>query len=410
MNDSDHTFAFLKRLGATKSKNEKLAILREADATTRDLMHRAMNPFITYGVAKVDIPKPGVNALAEGHIEMLERLASRELSGNAAKLAISTAMGSLTAASQEVLRRILTKDLKCGTGTTLINEIWPGLIPKFSVQLSEVYDPKRVTQWPVGFQRKLDGMRAVAIIDPDKGEVNMVSREGHPLPALEPIAEVVRSKLDIFRPWREKPIFLDGEATSGSFNDTVSQVRRKSKQADDAVFNIFDVFGPGGSAMPLEQRLELVDSIVNAFDNQRIGRVPMKLCYSDDEVQAAVNAEWDAGEEGGMVKRLDAPYELKRGYHWMKVKGYDSAEFEVLGVFEGTGQYAGTAGGFVVRLENGGECRVAGITEKTRDLIWNNPDVIGRLIEVGFHERTPDGSLRHPRFVKFRDTLTGEKE
>lgn len=410
MNDSDDTFAFLERLGATKSKNEKLAILREADETTRDLMHRAMNPFITYGVAKVDVPKPGVNALAEGHIEMLERLASRDLSGNAAKLAISNAMGSLTAASQEVLRRILTKDLKCGTGTTLINEIWPGLIPKFSVQLSEVYDPKRVTQWPVGFQRKLDGMRAVAIIDPDKGEVNMVSREGRPLPALEPIAEILRSKLDIFRPWREKPIFLDGEATSGSFNDTVSQVRRKSKQADDAVFNIFDVFGPGGSAMPLDQRLGLVDSIVNAFDNQRIGRVPMKLCYSDDEVQAAVNVEWDAGEEGGMVKRLDAPYELKRGYHWMKVKGYESAEFEVLGVFEGTGQYVGTGGGFIVRLENGGECRVAGINEKMRGLVWNNPEVIGRLIEVGFHERTPDGSLRHPRFVKFRDTLTGEKE
>ncbi|VTU31918.1 DNA ligase [Variovorax sp. PBS-H4] len=410
MHDSDHTFAFLERLGATKSKNEKLAILATADETTKDLMHRAMNPFITYGVAKVHFPAPGVSAIAEGHITMLERLASRELSGNAAKQAIDKAMGSLTAGSQQVLARIITKDLKCGTGTTLINEVWPGLIPKFAVQLSEVYDPKRVKSWPVAFQRKLDGMRAVAIVDPDKGTVDMVSREGRPLPALDPIAEVLRAGVGMFAKWLEKPIFLDGEATSGSFNDTVSQVRRKSKDAEDAVFNIFDVFGPGGSQLPLEQRLTLVDSIVTAYNTPRIGRVAVQYCHSDDEVQAAVNREWDAGEEGGMVKILDAPYELKRGYHWMKVKGYDSAEFEVLAVFEGTGQYVGTAGGFVVRLENGEECRVAGITEALRAEIWNNPNVIGRLIEVGFHERTPSGSLRHPRFVKFRDTLTGERE
>ncbi|MBT2325525.1 hypothetical protein J7E62_24635 [Variovorax paradoxus] len=411
MFDSDNTYAFLQRLGATKSKNEKLAILKDASELDRDLMHRAMNPFITYGVAKVDVPAPGVNALAYGHIAMLERLASRQLSGNAAKLAIANAMGSLTAASQEVLKRILTKDLKCGTGTTLINEIWPGLIPKFAVQLSEVYDPKRVTQWPVGFQRKLDGMRAIAVINPDKGEVNMVSREGRPLPALDPIAAELKKLMNIFVNWADRPICLDGEATSGSFNDTVSQVRRKSKTADDAVFNIFDVFGPDGSKLPLEHRITLVESIVSAYSSPMIGRVPMKLCYSDDEVQAAVNAEWDAGEEGGMVKRLDAPYELKRGYNWMKVKGYDSAEFEVLDVFEGTGKYEGTAGGYIVRLENGETCRVAGITEKDRAWLWaNREEVKGHWLEVGFHERTPSGSLRHPRAVKLRGPITEDKE
>lgn len=410
MSDSNNTYELLERLGATKSKNEKLAILKEADETARDLMHRAMNPFITYGVAKVYFPAPGVSALDDAHIHMLDRLASRELSGNAAKQAIDKAMGSLTAASQQVLARIITKDLKCGTGTTLINQIWPGLIPKFAVQLSEVYEPKRVTSWPVGFQRKLDGMRAVAVIDPDKGTVDMVSREGRPIPAIEHIAEELKRRIDMFATWDEKPIFLDGEATSGSFNDTVSQVRRKSKKAEDAVFNIFDVFGPGGSNLTQERRLELVDSIVAAYNSPMIGKVPLRLCYSDDEVQAAVNAEWDAGEEGGMVKRMDAPYELKRGFNWMKLKGYDAADFEVISVFEGTGQYVGTGGGFIVRLENGGECRVAGITEQMRTLIWNNPDVIGRLIEVGFHERTPDGSLRHPRFVKFRDTWTGSLE
>ena len=36
--------------------------------------------------------------------------------------------------------------------------------------------------------------------------------------------------------------------------------------------------------------------------------------------------------------------------------------------------------------------------------------VIGRLIEVKYHEITPDGSMRHPRFARVRDLLEkGEK-
>ncbi|MER9496402.1 hypothetical protein NKI86_32140, partial [Mesorhizobium sp. M0320] len=34
----------------------------------------------------------------------------------------------------------------------------------------------------------------------------------------------------------------------------------------------------------------------------------------------------------------------------------------------------------------------------------------GRLVEVEFHEVTPDGSLRHPRFIRFRDDKDGELE
>lgn len=410
MHDSDNTYTLLERLGATKSKNEKLEILRGASQTDRNVMHRAMNPYITYGVAKVDIPKPGVNALAEGHIHMLDRLASRELSGNAAKLAIANAMGSLTAPSQEVLRRILIKDLRCGTGNTLINSVWPGLIPEFDVQLSEVYDQKRIKTWPAQFQRKLDGMRAVAVIDTYKGTVDFVSREGRPINTLDHLADILREKLDLFSHYEHNPIMLDGEATSGSFNDTVSQVKRKKGKAEDAVFNIFDIFYEHGNDDTQAARSALVAGIVAQYAHPAIGLVESHQVDSHEDIVRRVGEIWAAGGEGGMVKDLSMPYRRKRGFHWMKIKQKDSAEFEVLSVFRGTGAYADTAGGFVVRLENGGEGKVAGITEATRAAIWDNPTVIGRLIEVAFHERTPDGSFRHPRFVKFRDTLTGQKE
>lgn len=37
--------------------------------------------------------------------------------------------------------------------------------------------------------------------------------------------------------------------------------------------------------------------------------------------------------------------------------------------------------------------------------------LVGRIAEVGYHLATPAGSLRRPRFIRFRDTLyRGYKE
>ncbi len=41
---------------------------------------------------------------------------------------------------------------------------------------------------------------------------------------------------------------------------------------------------------------------------------------------------------------------------------------------------------------------LSGIKHKYLDEIWNNQSkYLGRIVEVHCHEKTPDGSLRHPR-------------
>ena len=112
-----------------------------------------------------------------------------------------------------------------------------------------------------------------------------------------------------------------------------------------------------------------------------------------------------------------------------------------LDVYEGEGKYEGMAGGVVVDF-NGVPVRIGGgFTDQQRAEIWadfkgvsvtysytsweeeldemitvtekvkpSGQSVIGRLIEVKYHEITPDGSMRHPRFARFRDLLEkGEK-
>jgi ATP-dependent DNA ligase len=69
----------------------------------------------------------------------------------------------------------------------------------------------------------------------------------------------------------------------------------------------------------------------------------------------------------------------------------------------GTGKNANRLGNFIVDVDgvkvNVGE----GITDKQRDEFWQNKNkLIGKIIEVKFQEKTPDGSLRFPRFVRHR--------
>ena len=46
----------------------------------------------------------------------------------------------------------------------------------------------------------------------------------------------------------------------------------------------------------------------------------------------------------------------------------------------------------------------SGFSDILREKIWNTPEAfLGRTIEVRYQEETPDGSLRFPTFVCFRN-------
>jgi DNA ligase-1 len=73
-------------------------------------------------------------------------------------------------------------------------------------------------------------------------------------------------------------------------------------------------------------------------------------------------------------------------------------------MLEGTGKHSGKLGSFVVDYK-GVEVRVgSGLTDDLREQIWSDKAThIGRTIEVRYQEETPDGSLRFPTFVCFRN-------
>jgi DNA ligase-1 len=437
--NSNRIYAIIEQIAQTGSKLGKEALVREhgADEDFKRALVAALNPFVTYGIAKVPEASVGSAEFSSITWRLLDDLASRSLSGNRAREVLQTHLAGLTSESAELLKRIVTKDLRAGFSESTVNKALPGLVPTFDCMLAHPFDAKRVKAWPVIVEPKFDGVRVLAFVDVPGEQVCFLSRNGKEFTVFDhlkqPIIDLLRDRAFRLEGWLNTCV-LDGEVVSGTFNNTVSEVRKKSKQAKDATFAVFDMVPrecltlrskeASKRAGSYADRRALMSAIFPHFERgaktteHRVAMLPAIYCHDAAEVEA-VYAEFLAARlEGAIAKDMDGLYECKRSYAWMKLKPEETIDVPIVGAFQGTGKYANTLGGLIVDV-NGVQVRVSGMTDEQRDQMWaayqrdSDPggtrydgwvgELLGRLIEVEYHEVTPDGSLRHPRFMRFRD-------
>lgn len=389
----------------------KVEILKRDDwVGLRSAVQAALHPLWTYGVKKLpDVKSQGQSTLFTHAGPLLRQLRTRALTGNAAQAEIARILELLTFEDGEVLRRILLKDLRCGVDAKTANKAFPGLIPIYSTMLAHPFDITRVREWPVMLQPKLDGVRVLVHIGQRPDDVKFLSRSGREFDSFDSLKQVVWDAADTFELHGH---VLDGEVTDGDFLATVSAVRRRGVDKGTSVFNVFDVlpaaaFHEGKHDVPAQVRY--YRDVQRLLEHHpRLQVVPTILAETEDEIWAEYRRIRAAGGEGVMVKRRDAPYVCARSYDWMKIKDCQSVDLQVHGVQPGTGKYAGQVGALLCYF---GDVEVAvgsGLPDGLR--LFDKKHLIGRTIEVQYHEVTPAGSLRHPRFVKMRDTLTGAHE
>lgn len=144
--------------------------------------------------------------------------------------------------------------------------------------------------------------------------------------------------------------------------------------------------------------------------------------------------------EGAMIKDPAEGYHKGQSYSWLKLKPEDTLDLFIVGFYNGepNTKYENMMGGAIVD-HNGVEVRVGGgWSDEERQALWvawcedcvklDIDPLVGfkgrsvdlkayegvdfrflrRMIEVKFNEVTPDGSLRHPRKITFRDDKAGE--
>ena len=377
----------------------------------KEVAQYALDPFKTYGITTKALTygnAAGTRTDWAGLKGLLDRLASRKLSGHVTKAAVENLLKEYDPDVQRVFLKILDRTLDCGVHTTTINKVWPGLIPTFEVQLAKSYTDKKA-KWPMLVETKHDGKRIIAIAL--AGEpVRMYSRNGHEQLGYEHIKTqlaAIREREGLADVLDSAALVFDGELMFGMFGD------RKATEAE-ADFVLFDLlywseWTSQKCTRPQEARTCL---IVDLWDRQEMGkdwtniRTPgAEYCYSFEQAQVVYRDVVDNGGEGIMLKDPQAVYQFKRTYSWLKLKPEESLDLEVVSGFEGEGKYRGMLGGVVVNF-NGVEVRVgSGFADYQRKMWYGDGfhNLKGHIIEVLYTEVTPDGSLRFPRFKTIRD-------
>ena len=421
-----------------ESNNSRLfkeeVIARESTAGNTELFRgfrAAYDAMVTFGIKKVEEKTgDGKGITSEAFWDVARQLAERKLTGNAAITAVNfLRMNAKEDEWNHWYRRILIKDMRCGTSDSTINK---HADPKYHVPVFEcqlAFDGAKHEGKVTGeklIEVKLDGVRVITIVYPS-GQVDQYSRNGKELVNFEEVKRQIAKHAVFFR----EPMVLDGEIMSGKFQDLMKQIHRKGDaKADDAVLNLFDIlplseFQAGASTKTQHQR----SAQLRAWFAPIAEHMPNVSVLGQELVDLGTNQGFArfkeineiairGGYEGIMIKDPNAVYECKRSVAWLKQKPFIEVSLEVVDVEEGTGKNAGRTGALVCEgVDDGQAIRVnvgSGLSDDMRDSIWlDRSSVCGQIVEVRADAVTQnqDGtySLRFPRFLRFRGFVPGEK-
>lgn len=423
-----------------ESNNSRLfkedVIARESLAGNTELFRgfrAAYDAMVTFGVKKVDTKTgDGKGITSEAFWDIAQQLAERKLTGNAAQTAVNfLRMNAKEDEWNYWYRRILIKDMRCGTSDSTINK---HADPKYHVPVFEcqlAHDGAKHESKIKGtkiIEVKLDGVRVLTVVYPS-GQVDQYSRNGKELVNFEEVKRQIAKHAVFFK----EPMVLDGEIMSSNFQDLMKQIHRKGDaKADDAVLNLFDIiplaeFQEGISTQNQLQRgqrlLSWYEPIADHMPNVTVvGHEAVNLDTDAGFARfKAINAQAIAGGyEGIMLKDPLALYECKRTVSWLKIKPFIEVSLNVVAVEEGTGKNAGKLGALVCEgTDDGKFIRVnvgSGLTDDQRDGFWQfKDDCIGMVAEIRAdaatlnQDSTDVYSLRFPRFLRFRGFAPGEK-
>ena len=438
---SDPCYRVISSLEDHPSRLNKEAIIQaQAEAGNREFfegLRLCYDAMITFGLKQIPEKKDedGSGLDWDSFSLIITGFVNRSLTGNLARDTVANMMKAASKAEWNGwYRRILIKDMRAGFSENTVNKVvekqYPHYaIPVFSCQLA--HDSANHEEKVIGkkiIEVKLDGVRVITIVYPD-GRVDQFSRNGKELvnfPHVKAQFEAVAAEGGI-----SQPTVFDGEIMSGSFQDLMKQIHRKSSaQANDAVLNLFDIipledFETGVCARSQTERSMLLKVWHGTWEDKipNITVVAQETVDLDtDEGQKRykeINAlAIEGGYEGIMLKDADAGYKCKRSVAWLKLKPFIEVSLEVIDVEEGTGKNIGRLGAIVCQgVDDGKTIQVnvgSGFSDSDRDNYWVSRDsLLGQIVEVRADAVTQnqDGtySLRFPRFLRFRGFEVGEK-
>jgi DNA ligase-1 len=249
---------------------------------------------------------------------------------------------------------------------TKCTEILPMLANKWE-------DRQKYISEPFYVQPKLDGVR---LIVSNKG---CFSRTGKPVEGVEHLARGLKDGE-----------YLDGEcyAPNKTFEEITSMFKMNPKELEFHIFDYFDVNRPD---LTFEERKDQIT--VDTF-----------LVDKKSEVQGYHDLFVNQGHEGIMIRDASSVYEIgKRSNYLLKYKAFQTEEYEIVDVKEGTGREKGAAI-WVCRVgDHQFSAKPEGTIEMRKKYLQEKEKYIGKRLTVRYQNLTALGVPRFPVGVVVRD-------
>lgn len=382
------------------------------------------------GIPKGKITTASGFATPTDLVDLLTLLDDRKVTGTAA-IRLIVAFLNKNKSHEELILNILDRDLKCRVDASLINKVWPGLIPVFKVALANSYwDHQDVVDFGKDkwfASRKIDGMRLLTIID-EKGDITCFSRNGKELTSLDRIKE------DIKETWPDwKNVVFDGEICivdedgNEHFDWAMKEVTRKNYTVANPRYQVFDIiplepFGRCEWETAFGKRYDYLLEIFHPEINEKVPRLITLLQQTPVKDAAhfeALFAEATAKEWEGLILRKDAPYLGKRSNDMLKVKSFHDAEYVVERIIEGPFRYIKDGKeteevmlAAVSVTHKGNNVNVgSGFTIAQRQEFYKDPSkIVGKTITVKYFEETDVEGVKSLRFPIIKHIYEGDRE
>jgi DNA ligase-1 len=357
------------------TKKEKHQALSGLDADGVRLLLETENPYRVFGIKKWDKPQVYANQdpSFKQFFELLDLLADRTLTGNAAKAAVTGTLSQYTERTASVLERVLKKDLKCGANTNTFETVYPQLkVPHFDLMLcgkiehlkndkGEIVYPKYNWTFPCIGEVKYDGMRLVAIVE--NGVVEYLSRSGKPADQWQGLFDDDLIKLEEFCGC---PIIVDGEALSTEGFAATAKAKGSKNDKSNMRFFAFDWMTLNewkAQSCQSDQyaRTESLSQAIKIRGLTKIVKSTYKILTNLEEAVAFYSEVVELGlpgqDEGLIIKSKTGMYEWnskKRTLTWAKWKPVIDVDVKIIGCYEGHKgtKNEGRLGGFYVEGED----------------------------------------------------------
>ena len=420
---SKNVIDVLEEIESTSGTNAKLAVVESNKNVPflRDFFRLCEDSTIDFGVRKI----PGVQSksrsdegIVSSYLSILENnLATRYVTGNSAKLQVTTALSYMDETTQKWCIRLLLRNLRCGVSGKLVERVWPGLVVPYKVLLATAVpvDDENVpvgVKFPIRGEPKLDGLRCIA--EKRDGVVTLKTRNGNVIDTL-PKIKAAFEKIDADN------VVFDGEGMVSrtddeSWNDSASTIMSHKNKKDDTemTYNMFDCVSVDDwdkklCRFPLVTRASNCAEIASTVPaGSPIKHVEGRILNDMTELLAFYDECLERGYEGIMLKDLTGMYEWKRvKTSVMKYKPVGTYDGVIVGWYKGGvgTKNADSFGGFNVLLTNGIVTRVGGgfKDEMRKKFSVDADEYIGEAVEIeGAKGLAKNGKIRFPEFKRFR--------